>query len=224
MRPLSLRPAVSGGPVRILLLGAHSDDIEIGAGGTVLELAAGSQPLEVTWAVFSAPDERAAEARASASAFLKGVRDPDVQVLSFRESYFPDQWAAIKDAFGALRRRVDPDVVFVHHRNDRHQDHRVLAELAWNTWRDHLILEYEIPKFEGDLGRPNLFVPLSEATVARKIDLLLEHFATQRGRAWFDEDTFRGLMRLRGLESNAPDRHAEAFHAPKLVLNPQRES
>ena len=216
MLPLSL-VANAAVPLHLLFLGAHSDDIEIGCGGTILRLLAEHPGSEVTWVVFSASPERSREARASAAAFLGPAR-ARVLVKEFRESYFPDCAAAIKDAFEELKPTVSPDVIFTHRRVDRHQDHRVISELTWNTFRNHLVLEYEIPKYEGDLGCPNLFVPLPRALADRKSELLLTHFASQANRAWFRADVFQGLMSIRGVECNAPEGRAEAFHAYKLVL------
>ena len=202
----------------LLALGAHADDIEIGCGGTVLKLAAGGRLAAARWVVFSGSGIRAAEARASAAAFLEGVPETRVDVHGFRDGFFPWQGEALKEAFEQLKREARPDVVLTHRRDDAHQDHRLVAELTWQTFRDHLILEYEIPKYDGDLGRPNAFVPLPETCFRRKVALLLEHFPSQRGKRWFTEDTFLGLMRLRGMECNAGSRHAEAFTARKLVL------
>ena len=217
---LPIRPdKPSGEPLRILCLGAHCDDIEIGAGGTVRRLIADREAVEVHWTVFASNPERGGEARASANSFLAGARSAAVDVRGFRESYFPDQWSAIKDAFEDVRATFAPDLVLTHHKSDAHQDHRVVSELTWNTFRDHLVLEYEIPKFDADLGRPNVFVPLDAETVEFKISTLTRVFATQREKVWFDEDTFRGILRLRGVESNAPDRFAEGFHARKLPLS-----
>ena len=206
------------GPRRILALGAHADDIEIGCGGTLLRLVAEQQPLEVKWVVFCATPERAREAHASAAAFLEGVERREVVVKDFRDGYLPYLGAAVKDAFEELKRGFEPDLVFTHHRDDRHQDHRLVSELTWNTWRDHLVLEYEIPKYEGDLGTPNVFVPLSTAQANRKVELLMQHFATQRSRGWFRPSTFEGIMSIRGIECHAPDGRAEAFYARKIVL------
>ncbi len=217
MLPLRLDKP-SGEPLRILCLGAHCDDIEIGAGATLRRLIAEREVVDVRWTIFASDPAREAEARASAADFLEGANSADVEVRAVRESYFPDQWAAIKDAIGEVRADFSPDLVLTHHRHDAHQDHRVLSELTWNAFRDHLILEYEIPKYEGDLGRPNLFVPISEAAAERKIAGILEHYPSQAGRGWFDADTFRGLMRLRGVECAAPARFAEAFHVAKFTL------
>jgi LmbE family N-acetylglucosaminyl deacetylase len=220
MLPLTLSPAgAPTGPLRLLFLGAHSDDIEIGCGGTILRFLAEHPGSEVTWVVFSANPEREREARASAAAFL-GDAPRTVEIKAFRESYFPDNATLIKDAFEELKRSMvrAPDIVFTHRRQDRHQDHRVVSELTWNTFRNHLILEYEIPKYEGDLGNPNLFVPLPRAVADKKAALLMEHFPSQAGRTWFRPDTFHGLMSIRGVECNAAEARAEAFHAHKLLL------
>jgi LmbE family N-acetylglucosaminyl deacetylase len=216
---LPIRFGELGRPPRFLFLGAHSDDIEIGCGATILRLVAQHPGARVMWVVFSADDQREVEARGSAQSFLDeaGAAADDIIVHRFRESYFPHEGAAVKDAFEGLK-TFAPDVVFTHRRDDLHQDHRTLAELTWNTFRDHVVLEYEIPKYEGDLGHPNLFVPLAEEIVERKIDLLMEHFGTQRSKRWFRPATFEGLMALRGVECGAPSGWAEAFHARKLVL------
>jgi LmbE family N-acetylglucosaminyl deacetylase len=206
------------GPLRILCLGAHSDDIEIGCGGTVLRLLAKRPGSEVHWVVFSATGAREREAQSSAEAFLAGARAKSIVTKAFRESYFPAIWADIKDFMEEVRRGFEPDLVMSHHVRDLHQDHRVVAELAWNTFRNHLILEYEIPKYEGDLGTPNLFVPLPRSVADRKVDLVVEHFPSQASRPWFRADTFHGLMSVRGVECHAPEGRAEAFHARKLVL------
>ena len=205
-----------GAPLRLLCLGAHCDDIEIGAGGTVRRLVAERAAVDVHWVVLSSTPERAAEARASAADVLEGAREVSLDVQTFRESYFPAEWTAIKDHLFDVRAAFSPDLVLTHHRGDRHQDHQAVAELTWNTFRDHLILEYEIPKLEGDLGRPNVHVPLDEATVEAKVESLLRRFPSQAGKGWFDREAFLALLRLRGLECNA--RYAEAFHGSKLLL------
>jgi LmbE family N-acetylglucosaminyl deacetylase len=213
--------ALGGGlraPLRILCLGAHSDDIEIGCGATVIRLLAEHAGSTVHWVVFSGTEVREREARASAADFLGAASKTRVVTKAFRESFFPAEWSGIKGFFEELKAETTPDVVLCHHREDLHQDHRVVAELAWNTFRNHLVLEYEIPKYEGDLGRPNLFVPISRMVADRKVDLLLRHFPTQSSRLWFRPDTFHGLMSLRGIECQAPEGRAEAFHARKLVL------
>ena len=206
--------------LRVLALGAHADDIEIGCGGTVLDLVGQDRVAAATWVVFSGSEERAAEAQSSAAAFLDGVAERTVSVHGFRDGFLPYEGAAVKDVFERLKHEVDPDLVLTHRGGDAHQDHRLVSELTWNTFRDHLILEYEIPKYDGDLGRPNLFVPLGEPAYRRKIELLQKGFPSQQGKAWFTEDTFLALMRLRGMEANAPSRHAEGFFCRKLVLGP----
>ena len=207
-------------PRRVLAIGCHADDIEIGCGGTLLTLARSNPELEVDWVVLAAPGERGAEARASAAAFLDGVAKARVEVHDFRDGFLPYVGGAVKEVFEELKGRVDPQVVLTHAGYDFHQDHRLACELTWNTFRNHLILEYEIPKVDGDLGRPNVFVPLSLSVVEKKLALIEEHFPSQSGKHWFDRETFLGLMRLRGMEAVAPDRYAEAFTCRKLVLAP----
>jgi LmbE family N-acetylglucosaminyl deacetylase len=204
-----------GRPKRILALGAHSDDIEIGCGGTLLRLASEQPGMEVRWVVFCSTPERAAEARASASAFLEGVPRREVVVREYRDGFLPYCGGEVKEEFEALKREFSPDLVFTHYRQDRHQDHRLVSDLTWNTWRDHLILEYEIPKYDGDFGSPNLFACLPAPTLERKIGLLMKHFASQAGRAWFTADLFRAVARVRGMESAAPEGFAEAFYSRK---------
>ena len=208
--------ALGGGPLDVLCIGAHSDDIEIGCGGTLLRLLAERPGSHVRWVVLSATPEREGEARASAADFLVDAESADVEVASFRESFFPAAWTEIKDFLNDLRRRADPDVVLCHHRHDEHQDHRTIAELAWNTWRNHVIAEYEIPKYEGDLGHPNVFVALAPDVAARKVELIMKHFGTQHDKYWFRPATFAGLMAVRGMEAGTAA--AEAFHVRKLVL------
>ena len=205
---------------RVLAIGCHADDIEIGCGGTVLTLVAANPQLEVDWVVLAAPGERGAEARASAAAFLAGAAAARVGVHDFRDGFLPYVGGEVKEVFEDLKRRVDPQIVLTHAGYDFHQDHRLACELTWNTFRDHLILEYEIPKFDGDLGRPNVFVPLAPEIVERKLALIEEHFPSQAGKHWFDRETFLGLMRLRGMEAVAPTRFAEAFTSRKAVLAP----
>jgi LmbE family N-acetylglucosaminyl deacetylase len=200
---------------KLLFLGAHSDDIEIGCGGTILALAEGDPGLEIVWVVFSAAGKRRQEARSSAQLFLKGVSHAKVVLHNFETSYFPMQGKLIKKSFETLKQSFDPDLVFTHYRGDRHQDHRLLSDLTWNTFRDHLILEYEIPKYDGDLGIPNLFVPLDEAVCRRKTQHLCRIFGTQKTKHWFSEDTFLALMRLRGIE--CVSKYAEAFHCRKMT-------
>jgi len=207
-----------GGPKRILALGAHCDDIEIGCGGTILRLAAEHRGLEVLWVVFCATPERAEEARGSARAFLDGVAKARVVVGEHRDGFLPYSGAAVKDEFEAFKREFSPDLVLTHYRHDRHQDHRLVSELTWNTWRDHFILEYEIPKYDGDFGSPNFFAPLPPATLDRKIGLLMKQFPSQAGKAWFTEDLFRAVARIRGMESAAPGKVAEGFYCRKACF------
>jgi LmbE family N-acetylglucosaminyl deacetylase len=208
----------AGSTLRLLCLGAHSDDIEIGCGGTVLTLLDGNKDIDVRWIVFSANDERSHEARNSAAAFLSKARHKEIAVKAYRDGFFPFLGAAIKEEFEALKLDFQPDLVFTHFRDDRHQDHRLISDLTWNTFRDHLILEYEIPKYDGDLGQPNAFVPLAESICEQKIQILLESFPSQRQKSWFDEQTFRAMLRLRGMEANSRTRYAEAFYCRKTVL------
>ena len=202
----------------VLCLGAHCDDIEIGCGGTLVELQRRAPHLRFLWVALSGDAEREAETRNAGKGLLGGQDCLDVEVANFRGSYFPHHWMEIKDYFEGLKSRIDPDLILTHWLDDRHQDHRVVAELTWNTFRDHRVLEYEIPKYEGDLGRPNLFVPLSRETVERKITVLGSHFPSQRQRAWFRPEVFRSLLTLRGIECNAESGFAEAHHARKMVV------
>lgn len=202
---------------RILFVGAHADDIEIGCGATVLRLVEQLPRAEFTWVVLSGEGVRKQEAQASADAFLAKAKRRRVVVEQFRTSFFPYDGERIKAFFETLK-ACRPDVVFTHYRQDLHQDHRVVSELTWNTFRSHLVLEYEIPKYDGDLGAPNFFVPVTEAQLARKCRLLREHFASQSTKHWFTDDLFRALPRLRGIECDSPDRYAEAFYARKVVL------
>jgi LmbE family N-acetylglucosaminyl deacetylase len=213
---LPFPPGRDGG-LRVLAIGAHSDDIEIGCGGTVLRLVEDGLAASVGWVVLTAAGERAEEARASAAAFLKQAPEHEVVVRDFRDGFLPYSGWEVKEFFEELK-RFDPDLVLTHRREDAHQDHRLVGELTWNTFRNHLVLEYEIPKYEGDLGHPNLFVTLDRSRCERKIELLMEGFQSQRDHRWFTEDTFWSLLRLRGLESNSPTTYAEAFHARKLVI------
>ena len=216
MLPVALGAGPSA-PLRILCLGAHSDDIEIGCGGALLRLLEERPGTVVEWVVFSATPERETEARASAADFLVNASASKVTVKSFRESYFPSVATEIKEFFETLK-SLAPDLIFSHHRHDMHQDHRTIAELAWNTFRNHLIFEYEVAKYEGDLGLPNAFVPLRRDVAERKVGLLLHHFRSQAHRPWFNADVFHGLMSVRGVECNAADGRAEAFHARKMTI------
>jgi LmbE family N-acetylglucosaminyl deacetylase len=215
MLQLSLDPQAEA---RILCLGAHSDDIEIGCGGTILRLIAQHPRLHVRWVVFSSNPRRRGEAARSAELFLQGAARADVSVLEFRDGFFPYQGAEIKEHFEQIKGEFTPDLVFTHYRDDRHQDHRQLSDLAWNTFRSHFILEYEIPKYDGDLGVPNLFVPLSGEIARRKVGHLMESFVSQHDKKWFTEDTFLSQMRLRGIEASEQTHYAEAFYARKVVI------
>jgi LmbE family N-acetylglucosaminyl deacetylase len=215
---LSLARPPDGAPPRLLAVGAHADDIEIGCGATILRLVAEHPGLSVDWLVLSGHGDRAGEAADSAAAFLAGAGATRVMVEGFRDGFFPYDGGAVKERFERLKAEVAPDLVLTHRLEDRHQDHRLVAELTWNTFRDHLILEYEIPKYEGDLGRPNLYVPVGQEHGERKVELLRKCFPSQAGRSWFSDDTFWATLRLRGIECNAPGRYAEAFQARKLVL------
>lgn len=203
---------------RVLCLGAHSDDIEIGCGGTILRLLREHRQCEVYWAVFSGSPERQREALASAKLFLSHAASKKIVVHKFRDGFFPHDGARIKLEFEKLKRAFQPDVIFTHYRQDLHQDHRVINELTWNTFRNHLILEYEIPKYDGDLGAPNFYVPLNGLESHEKVRNLQQAFRSQRGKHWFTDDLFLGLMRVRGMEANSPTHYAEAFYARKLVL------
>ncbi len=201
----------------ILLLGAHCDDIEIGCGATVARLVARHPGARFTWVTLSGDDEREAETRAAATQLLSGAAHSDVHVERFRASYFPHAGPELKDYVDALK-RCAPDLVLTHARHDLHQDHRIVNELTWNTFRDHAVWEYEIPKFDGDLGVPNVYVPLARADIERKCEMLMSCFPSQRARTWFTPDTFLGLARLRGIECQAPGGYAEAFYGRKLSI------
>ena len=202
---------------RILCLGAHSDDIEIGCGGTILRWLEENPDAEVSWVVMGATGERRAEALRSANLFLAKARRKEIIVKEFRDGYFPYMGAEIKDFFEELKRKYVPDVVLTHYRDDLHQDHRLVSQLTWNTFRNHLILEYEIVKYDGDLGAPNFIVTLTQSLVHKKIQTILESFQTQKNKNWFTEDAFTSILRLRGIESNASDKYAEAFYSRKMV-------
>ena len=218
MRELGL---AGGEPLRrVLAIGAHSDDLEIGCGATILSLTRAWEGLSVHWVVLAAAGgDRASEARASAESFLAAAGDVQIEILSFRDGFLPHASSEVKDAFESLKARVDPELVLTHTRDDFHQDHRLACELTWNTFRNHLVLEYEIPKWDGDLCRPNLYVPAAEDVVEKKLSLLEAHFGSQRSKDWFDPEVFRGLMRLRGMECRSPSGYAEGFTARKLVAS-----
>ncbi len=200
----------------VLFLGAHCDDVEIGCGGTMLALGRQHAEVRINIVVFSGDAARVMETRAAIGRLLPKEVDCRLEFHEFRDGYFPAQWPQIKECIEGLKGRCSPDLIFTHHQHDRHQDHRTVCELVWNTFRNHTILEYEIPKYDGDLGRPGLYVPLTADVVDKKIDALLECFVSQRGKRWFTADLFRSVMRLRGMECNAESGFAEAFHARKL--------
>jgi LmbE family N-acetylglucosaminyl deacetylase len=214
----ALQLALSGGQLSILCLGAHSDDIEIGAGATLLSMLDRGIRLNVHWCVLSGSGQREKEARASAGEFLSGALSAQVDVMSFRDGFFPEEGDKIKSWFEGLKDRIEPDLILTHRRDDAHQDHRHVSRLTWNTFRDHFILEYEVPKWDGDIGQPNVYVPVSADALRRKVELLIKHFGSQRSKQWFDAETFFGLARLRGMECRAPERYAEAFFGRKLVV------
>ena len=205
-------------PRTVLCFGAHADDIEIGCGGTLLKLTEQNPAVAVHWVVFSATPPRASEAKRSAHVFLRNAQTKKVVIKAFRDGYFPFQGARIKNFVQQLSHEVAPDLIFTHHRKDLHQDHRLLAELTWNAFRNHLILEYEIPKYDGDMGAPNAYVHLGKTTAERKVRHICEQFKTQKSKQWFSEDTFLALLRLRGIESNSPSKYAEAFYCQKMLL------
>jgi LmbE family N-acetylglucosaminyl deacetylase len=209
-------------PYKVLCIGAHSDDIEIGCGGTILKLLSEGHVAEIDWIVLSADRQRKNEARESAGCFLSEAEKKTVVVKNFKGSFFPSYAEKIKEYFEQLRDRSSPDVIFTHYRHDLHQDHRVVSDLTWNTFRNHLILEYEIPKYDGDLGAPNCYVHLDQSTTALKVKHLLNCFETQRSKPWFADDTFLSILRLRGVECNAPQRYAEAFYCRKMLLGTEK--
>jgi LmbE family N-acetylglucosaminyl deacetylase len=212
-----LEISTTSAPACVLLLGAHCDDIEIGCGATVALMAAAWPETRFVWVTLSSDEVRAAETRRAAERILAPARRREINIAAFRGSYLPHDGPALKDYFESLKTH-DPQIVLTHYRHDLHQDHRVTNELTWNTFRNHFVLEYEIPKFDGDLGVPNTFVPVSRAAMKAKVDMLLECFPSQRSRTWFTADTFEALARLRGIECNAPEGFAEAFYARKTRL------
>lgn len=209
---------LTGSPGHVLCLGAHCDDLEIGCAGTVLRLTEEPNPPAITWVVFTSDARREAEALRSAEALLRRASRARIVIHKFRDGFLPYEGAAVKESFEELKHEVAPDLILTHYRHDLHQDHRLISELTWNTFRDHFILEYEIPKYDGDFGVPNVFVPLDASLVRRKVDAILTGFPSQAGKRWFTEETFRAVLRLRGMECNAADDYAEAFHGRKLVV------
>lgn len=221
MRPgmlnLLLKPQ-QGAPLKILCLGAHSDDIEIGCGGTILQLLRSGENLAFYWVVFSANEKRKKEALASATTLLKHAKKKTIVVHNFRDGYFPHYGIEMKESFEVLKKIFTPDLIFTPFRGDLHQDHRIVSELTWNTFRDHLILEYEVVKYDGDLGSPNVFVHLDKDVCGKKIMHILRHFKSQAENLWFETEAFLALPRIRGIESNAPEMYAEAFYGRKIIL------
>lgn len=202
----------------VLCLGSHCDDIEIGCGGTILRLVQEYPKIKLHWIVFSSGGTRAAEAQKSAEYFLERGGNKAITIKEFKNSFFPFCGAEIKEYFEKLKTQISPDIVFTHYRGDLHQDHRFISDLTWNTFRDHLILEYEIVKYDGDFSSPNFFVPLSDDERKRKVRYILDCFETQKGKRWFTEETFYSVMRLRGIECNSSSGYAEAFHCRKMVI------
>jgi LmbE family N-acetylglucosaminyl deacetylase len=202
---------------RILCLGAHPDDIEIGCGGTILKILDRIPGASFRWIVFSGNQKRTIEAQDSARCFL-GNAQAKFDFLQFKDSYFPFMGGSIKDYFEELKKNYCPDIIFTHYSNDAHQDHRLISDLTWNTFRNHFIMEYEIPKYDGDLITPNLYVHLDEQIVLQKINYILSSFKSQKEKSWFTEDTFKSLLRIRGIESNASTLFAEGFHCRKIIL------
>ena len=204
--------------LKILFLGAHSDDIEIGCGGTILKFIKELAKAQIRWIVFSGNEIRAAEAQQSASTFLNEVKSKKIDVYDFRESYFPFIGADLKDCFEKLKKEFNPDIIFTHYAKDAHQDHKLISKLTWNTFRDHFIFEYEIPKYDGDLSTPNLYVNLDDLIIRKKINYICKIFKSQKKKSWFSEETFRSISRIRGIESNSPDKYAESFYCHKILL------
>jgi LmbE family N-acetylglucosaminyl deacetylase len=215
---IQLKLAEGTESLQVLCLGSHSDDIEIGCGASVLKLAGDHPQCVFHWVVFSAIGLREEEARRGASQFVCPGRLRGPLVKAFPDGFMPFVGAEVKTIFEELKQSVSPDLIFTHNHNDAHQDHRLIADLTWNTFRDHLILEYEIPKYDGDMGRPNVFMPLPSHLAETKVNLIMDTFQSQHYRKWFQRETFSALMRLRGIECNAPSGYAEAFYVRKLVL------
>ena len=202
----------------VLCLGAHSDDIEIGCGGTILKLIEDYENTAFYWIVFSSSKNRKEEAEKSAQAFLQEAKQKSVIIKDFRDGYFPYIGAEIKEYFEELKQMVSPNLILTHYRFDLHQDHRLISDLTWNTFRDHLLLEYEIPKYDGDLGVPNVFIPITKSMCTQKIKYILNYFRSQHENQWFSKDTFLSLLRLRGIESNAREKYAEAYYCRKIIV------
>jgi LmbE family N-acetylglucosaminyl deacetylase len=204
--------------LKVLFLGAHSDDIEIGCGGTVLKLIEDYDIAQVKWVVFTSNEIRKKEAMASAKRFLEPVKTADIEVFDFQDGFLPSAWSDVKSSFERLKSNFDPDIIFTHYREDLHQDHRTINELTWNTFRNHLILEYEIPKYDGDMGKPNLFVPLKDEQVQRKREIVFDSFESQLNKHWFDDSLMNAIMRIRGMECASEAKYAEAFYTRKMII------
>lgn len=216
---IALMPDRDGNePLRVLCLGAHCDDIEIGCGGTMVQLAAGKQPLKVRWVVFSGGRVRSEEARASAEQWLAPIQSKTIDLHDYRDGFFPAEMTSIKETFEEIKRTFNPDMIFTHFRADLHQDHRIINELTWNTFRNHLILEYEIPKYDGDMRSPDFYIPLTEENAKAKVSALMTCFKSQQSRHWFCEELFLGLMRIRGMECCSASGYAEGFYARKTTM------
>lgn len=219
MPTLTFEPQTANGqPLRVLCLGAHADDIEIGCGGAVLHLLKSRPGTEVDWVVFTSGSTREREARRGAEGILENAGAARVTVFDFADGFLPYHGEAVKREFEKLKADCNPDLIFTHYEKDRHQDHRLVNELTWNTFRNHLVLEYEIPKYDGDLGNPSVFMPIEKVTLERKIEVLLDCYQTQRDKHWFDAETFRSLCRVRGMECRSSSGYAEAFFCRKIVI------
>jgi LmbE family N-acetylglucosaminyl deacetylase len=210
-------PFRKGDSLKILCLGAHSDDIEIGCGGLILRLIEEFSEISIVWSVFSSSGARREEAEKGASLFLAGAKKKEIIIKDFRDGFFPYTGTEIKEFFESLKHKYSPDLILTHYRNDLHQDHRLISDLTWNTFRDNLILEYEIIKYDGDLGVPNIYVHLTESLCRKKINYVMQCFNSQNTKRWFTEDVFYSMLRIRGLESAAPENYAEAFYCRKAV-------
>jgi LmbE family N-acetylglucosaminyl deacetylase len=215
---LRLAPIFEGHPLTLLCIGAHSDDLEIGCAGSVLSWLSSSRTINVVRVVLAADEDRAREARKSANALLRRAAKTEILLGGFLDGSLPAQYRDVKEFFESIKSRK-ADIILTHRLEDRHQDHRLASELTWNTWRNHMILEYEILKYEGDLGQPNVFVPLPKSIMRRKVAHLERHFPTQHSKTWFSADNFEALARLRGLESRSASGFAEAFYARKITLS-----
>ncbi len=207
-------------PATVLCLGAHSDDIEIGAGATILTIAEAIPSARNIWTVFAGHGGRGAEAQKSAEFFTAGFATAEIEIHTFRDGFFPQETSEIKKCFESLKTKWNPDVILTHYRDDRHQDHRVISDLTWQTFRNHLILEYEIPKYDGDFGTPNVFLPITDHFREQKNTAIEHVFVSQHDKGWFSRETFDAVMRLRGIECNAESGYAEAFYCRKARLAP----